>query len=289
MLTLYSKYSKFIFHVAIFSENLACLYRNICNELKAKCSLGARKISYTIKCVCKYLLQNLYSLFVTLIPLSGINCLIDKLQYMYMRKYLPYDWGELRSIVNYRSDVATSTNKPVSIYCPPIKSTRVNGVRCTINLSALFQGGAYIQPTINRPFRAVHPSRKFSPFDTRPIRVPRTGKNRREGQGVRERVLAMASARQWQPSAGIEALTPRDLRDVNEITRELVSDITDKLCPLPCPARENIASHESWTLGVAVPEWEKKFLIIFKSVSFHLNQGIISFALCICVKLYLHV
>lgn len=50
-------------------------------------------------------------------------------------------------------------------------------------------------------------------------------------QGRLYRCLVDATvATRWR-----KRLTPRDLRDVNEITRELVSDITEKLCPLPLP------------------------------------------------------
>lgn len=119
----------------------------------------------------------------------------------------------------------------------------------TVNSEALFEGVRvraciYVprwQATINRPFRGCYSPRKFSPFDTCLIRSPSGGLQTRS-----------RSSRQYCVGRR-GCLTPRELRDVNEITRELVSDITGKLCPLPVNAYHHFVSNFLLDIPRVVP------------------------------------
>lgn len=103
----------------------------------------------------------------------------------------------------------------------------------------------HIQYTINRPFVQDHHLVNFHhPFDMLLMRSPRgtvggwsvrgwkenekRGEDESGNKGSEWYVV-------WCAGSDVGTSTPWDLRDVNEITRELVSDITSKLCPLSRP------------------------------------------------------
>lgn len=111
--------------------------------------------------------------------------------------------------------------------------------RRVINLPSLFQGDAgigvrtYSRLSIGLFVRGTHLV-NFHPL-TR-ARYEESPRCRSRGKRVRSDDGGAARRRDARQTRCRRRLTPRDLRDVNEITRELVSDITDKLCPLPRPA-----------------------------------------------------